>query len=247
MIEDEVKEILKQEMDKQGIKDNYLRAGLAAIIGGESNFKPKWETSWKNTSNDRIKRFFSRLRTKTDDELDYIKADDVRFFDAVYGGRYGNDKEGDGYRYRGGGLIQLTFKDNYKQIGEDIGVDLINHPELIVSDIKVSVAAAVAYMKRHYKGEGDNFNQMKAAVGVSMGEPNEIKNKLYYQYKNSGEFNYKGLGGEAKALDSVVVNFLASLQELEKFLKARGLYSGAIDNDPGPGVREGLKSYLNSI
>ncbi|MFM2377074.1 MAG: hypothetical protein RLZZ165_2171, partial [Bacteroidota bacterium] len=45
----------------------------------------------------------------------------------VYGGRYGNGDEasGDGYKYRGRGYIQLTFKDNYAAFAKYIGVDVV--------------------------------------------------------------------------------------------------------------------------
>ena len=44
----------------------------------------------------------------------------------VYGGRYGNGPEasGDGYRYRGGGGIQLTFKANYEAGARRRGVSI---------------------------------------------------------------------------------------------------------------------------
>lgn len=54
--------------------------------------------------------------------------------DVVYGGRMGNGiNNGDGYKYRGGGIGDLTGKDNYKKMGDEIGMDLVNHPELITT------------------------------------------------------------------------------------------------------------------
>jgi putative chitinase len=49
----------------------------------------------------------------------------------TYGGRMGNVNEGDGWKYRGRGPIQLTGYDNYKLVGELIGQDLTVIPELM--------------------------------------------------------------------------------------------------------------------
>jgi putative chitinase len=48
----------------------------------------------------------------------------------MYGGRMGNDQPGDGYKYRGRGYIQITGHDNYEALGNALGMDLVNHPEL---------------------------------------------------------------------------------------------------------------------
>ena len=39
----------------------------------------------------------------------------------VYGGRFGNDQPGDGWRWRGRGLIQVTFRSNYEALATLLG------------------------------------------------------------------------------------------------------------------------------
>jgi putative chitinase len=67
---------------------------------------------------------------------------------AAYEGRrdLGNTQPGDGVRYKGRGIFQLTGRANYDRIGKMIGMDLVNNPELAESP-EVSVLTALEYWK----------------------------------------------------------------------------------------------------
>lgn len=61
----------------------------------------------------------------------------------VYGGRMGNGLEStkEGYKFRGRGALQTTGKENYKKLGDFLGVDLISNPDLVATKYPLASAA----------------------------------------------------------------------------------------------------------
>ncbi|EGT4313464.1 glycoside hydrolase family 19 protein [Cronobacter malonaticus] len=59
----------------------------------------------------------------------------------VYGGRFGNNLNGDGWKYRGRGLKQITFKANYEDCGKALGLNLVDSPDLLLQDEYAALSA----------------------------------------------------------------------------------------------------------
>ena len=65
----------------------------------------------------------------------------------VYAGRMGNTEPGDGWRFSGRGPIQLTGRDNYAFVGDLVGQDLIDLPELMEQP-RYALEATIAWWEK---------------------------------------------------------------------------------------------------
>ena len=94
----------------------------------------------------------------TSEQANYYARKPEMIANRVYSNRMGNGNEasGDGWRYRGRGIFQLTGKDNYNRYGNAIGVDLVNDPDL-ACDPTISLQIACEYWKsRNINVDADN-------------------------------------------------------------------------------------------
>lgn len=69
---------------------------------------------------------------------------------AAYEGRkdLGNIQIGDGKRFKGRGFIQITGRANYTSIAKDLGIDCVNHPEILELPQYVAMSAGWFWNKR---------------------------------------------------------------------------------------------------
>jgi putative chitinase len=87
----------------------------------------------------------------------------------VYSGRMGNTEDGDGAKYIGRGLIQLTGKDNYKAFGEAIGEDLVSTPQLVEEPRYAALSAGWFWNKRGLNALADIMDITTLTVRINGG------------------------------------------------------------------------------
>jgi predicted chitinase len=75
------------------------------------------------THPERIQAVFGHARFPTPASAQPYVKNPEKLANFVYANRFGNGDEasGDGFKFRGGGLIQLTFRDTYAKFGQAIG------------------------------------------------------------------------------------------------------------------------------
>ena len=98
-------------------------------------------------------------------------ADRLAFGGALFDTAYTGGRE-----YRGRGLIHLTHQDNYKRIGDILGIDLENNPEW-ASDPQYALPIAIAYLedKGFFKLKDNEITRDKLQAIVNPNSSTEIK------------------------------------------------------------------------
>jgi putative chitinase len=89
---------------------------------------------------------------------------------ATYAGRLGNTQPGDGWKYRGRGLIQVTGRANYAALGKAMGLPLEAEPWLL-EDLSTALRASIAWWERNVPDAfiGDDQKVRRAVNGGELG------------------------------------------------------------------------------
>ena len=125
-----------------------------------------------NYSADGLKRVFPKYFRDVN-PADYAKKPE-KIANRVYGGRMGNGPEstGDGYRYCGRGLIQLTGKSNYEAFAADMGWPLAEATEWLSTEEGAAWSAGWFWDSRElnqWADKGDILTVTKKINGGAIG------------------------------------------------------------------------------
>lgn len=159
-------------------------AGFLAQTGHESGQFSRIEENL-NYSADRLKVVFPKY-FPTDGLAHAYEYNKKAIANRVYGNRMGNGPEssGDGWKYRGRGLIQLTGKDNYTACSRDMAFDIVEDPDLVLVP-EIAVLASIWFWnhrKINQACDDDNIERMtKLVQGGRLGL--EERKNYYEKFK----------------------------------------------------------------
>jgi len=99
----------------------------------------------------------------------------------AYEGRadLGNTQPGDGRRYKGRGLLQLTGRANYRQLGAVLGVDLEGKPELAAQPA-LSLRIACEYWKKRNINKACDQDDLMTVTRLINGGLNGLEDRRHY-------------------------------------------------------------------
>ena len=107
-----------------------------------------------------------------------------RIANRVYASRLGNGDEasGDGWRFRGRGLIQITGRENYRTCGGALGLDLEASPELLEQPPAASRSAAWFWHSRDLNRLADDGNLEAITKRINGGLTGYADRKTHYAH-----------------------------------------------------------------
>lgn len=149
-----------------GIDTPLRMAGFIAQTGHESQGFTVLSENLFYRDAIRVARFFRSAFDLNNDkilqpseiaEAGQYTCQPMKLANRAYANRGGNGPEssGDGWRYRGRGLIQVTFKNTYRDCGKALGLDLLSTPDLLTEPLTAARSAAWYWQSRDCNSSAD--------------------------------------------------------------------------------------------
>lgn len=186
---------LNEAMGKHGITSGLRIAHFLAQIVHESAHMKAVEENL-NYSADGLLRTFPRHFWTRDLAVAYARKPE-KIANRVYGGRMGNGSEssGDGFRYRGRGLVQLTGKNNYKAFSGWMGHDCVADPDAVVE--RFAAYSAVFYWDTNNLSRLADIDDLKAVTLRVNGGLNGLAERMQLLQQAKRSLRVLGTGAAA--------------------------------------------------
>jgi predicted chitinase len=123
---------------------------------------------------------------KTQAEADQYARQPQKIANKVYANRIGNGNEtsGDGYRFRGRGLIQLTGKSNYQKFSKWMKENVVTQPDHVAA--KYAVHSAVYFWTSHKLNNVADSDDVKRVTKIINGGFNGLTHREEILHKAKG-------------------------------------------------------------
>lgn len=153
----------KTLLSRNGINNPLRIAHFMGQVEHESNFKPVRENlnySAQGLANTWPTRYAvdPKSKVKVPNDLAHkLHRKPEAIANNAYADRMGNGGEGtgDGWKYRGAGLLQITGKSNFAQLSADTGVDYLSNPNLLMNEADSLIAALWFWNKNNLSSLAD--------------------------------------------------------------------------------------------
>jgi len=155
-------------MEEFDISNAARAAGFIAQCGHESG-NLKYVKENLNYSAQGLAKTFPKYFNASNAEAYGRKPEAIA--NRVYANRMGNGPEesGDGWAFRGRGLIQLTGRDNYRRCGEGLGVDLLSDPTYLETHEGAARSAAWFWKSHGLNEVADRHDVLKMTKIINGG------------------------------------------------------------------------------
>ena len=155
---------------KAGVNTNLRVAYFLGEAEAECGLVPVRESCYYKTVDSLRATFHSPFLNKSDAFVSQYLKNTEKCANYVYANRNGNGNEasGDGFKYRGGGMFQETFKNGYAALAKDTGIDFLNNPELITQETNAVIAALWYWNKNGLNAyaDADNIDSVSDIINL---------------------------------------------------------------------------------
>jgi len=171
---------------------------------------------------------------------------------AAYEGRsdLGNTEAGDGKRYKGRGLIQLTGRANYRHYGQILGLPLEEQPELAAQPLNALIVACEYWKGRNINAAADRDDLLAVTKLVNGGTNGLEDRRNYLQKAKAALANLEGLRVSMSEGGATVVLHRGAegpaVAELQSLLQGKG-FDIAVDSDFGAATELAVKLFQKSV